>query len=235
MYPKVGLEKTWEHLSGWYGLASPLMWEEIQRHLTTPELKQQHIESVIADGVYVYCPPNSPNLGVEQVTGLEKHYPLDIGPVTYTGCSGNQTTTVDPVLIASKYMILLEAIPDKWSSVATAKLQHFGIPALLTDQDKYGYPAREQPVKLLGEDEVRLFLATVGPDATSELLDRSNSPATNRCVLESIYDAEKPTAIHNCVDRDKVGRGLSRPLLYVGHELSCSGVEMVESEYDHNA
>jgi len=231
----VPLKVQWDYILGYYKLVSPCMYDVVANAITTPIRQQEHLDEVYKDGIYLWIPTDSPNLGEELIRGLKEHYPLEFGPIKYRGRSGNVVTTKDPIIIASKYMMLLEAIPDNWSSVATAKLQHFGICAKLTNSDKYSSPNREQPVRIAGEAEIRLLIATIGPEAAAEFLDGSNSPATHKAVVRKILSSESPTNITEIVDRTKIPRGNSRSVVYVKHILKCGGIELIDSEYDHNA
>jgi hypothetical protein len=233
------IEEQWDYLVGWYKIASPLMYERLIHILDTRERIENHLRTVKNSPIVIQLPPNSPNIGPGQVSalrdGLEKNYPLEYGPLTYGSVKGGYVVTKDPMIVGSKYMMLLEATPDKWSAVATSKLQHFGIPALLTNKDKHSLPVREQPVRLLGEDEVRLFLATIGPEATAELIDQSNNPLSHKSILRTIMRSDTPTNIDSVVDREAVPRGNSRPLAFVKHTLSCSGIRLKYKEYEHEA
>lgn len=206
----------------YYGIVAPLQREMM---VNDPD-HHSHVASVLRDGIYLYIPPDNPVNNLEMAKQLQRsefcpHY----GPVTYTDNAGRRVTTNGPVLIGSMYMILLEKTGEDWSSVASVKTQHFGVPAKLNNYDKQTSPGRQAPVRGLGESETRSFISTVGPEGTMELLDQSNNPETHREVTRSILKADHPSNIEHVVDRRKVPFGGSRPVGFVNHLLACRGLK----------
>lgn len=213
--------KVFDYLVGYYECVSPKM----AALFTSGDYNgsyREHVDSVIKDGVYLWVPTDNPKSSKDIVKDIRSKYPATLTPVTYRG-----VTTVLPVLIGSMYLLLLEKTGSDWSAVSSAKLQHFGIPARISNTDKFSAPGRLQPVRMLGESEVRLFNATIGPDATMDLLDQSNSPATHKEIVKNILLANKPTNIDCIVDRTTIPLGNSRNLLFVKHMLECAGIEFV--------
>lgn len=212
-----------EYLKGYYKICTPPMYDL----LTSPSYQgtpAYHVESVIKEGVYLNLPTDNPAEYPVAIRQLRKEYPTLIGPVTYRGRSGNLVTTRDPVLIGSLYIMLLEKTGVDWSAVDSAKLNCFGIPARLTNRDKHSAPGRQMPVRLTGEDEVRLFAATIGGDATAEMMEMSNNPTTHKHIVTNILHAKQPTNIENVVNRSVVPRGNSRPLIFIRHMLQSCGI-----------
>lgn len=216
------VESAWEYLMGYYKIVSPRMYDL----MTTGPYKGthlSHVTEVIKDGVYVYIPTDNPAESVEVVKQLNQHYPPHIGPLTYRGRSGNVVTTEKNIMIGSIYMILLEKTGSDWSGVASSKLQHFGIPAKLTKFDKFSAPGRGQPVRMMGETEVRLTTAAAGGEVVADILDQSNNPATHKEILTNILRADQPTNIQKVIDRRKYPIGNGRNLVFIRHIMECSG------------
>jgi len=218
---------AWEYLMGFYKIISPRMHEAIIASGTEAR-RLEHMEDVVADGIYLYTPTDTPVEYSEACWELAKQYPPCYKPVTYRGNSGDLVTTEQAVLIGEMYFLMLEKIGNTWSAVASPKLQHFGIPAKLTNADKYSSPGRENPVRIMGESEVRLFASVIGGDATSEILDQTNNPEAHRFIINAIYHANKPTDIRSVIDRKLVPRGNGRVVSYVRHIMECSGMEFVD-------
>jgi len=223
------IEQAWNYVTGYYAITSPKMYNLI----TGPDYTEQpryHLENVKKDGVYLWMPTDNPADSITMIQELRQHYPIQLGPVVYRGRSGNVVTTVSNVLIGSIYVMLLEKTGDDWSGVSSCKLQHFGIPARLTKHDKHSLPGRANPVRIMGESEVRLVAAAVGGDVAAELLEMSNSPATHKHIVANILRAERPTDIDVVVDRKVAPRGGSRALVYVNHALECAGVSFYQQD-----
>lgn len=229
------LEEGWEILLSYYKAASPYTYMYSKRHLNTQKLREDHVKSVCKGGLQealtLLTPPNSPNIGIQQVYDIEANHPSYIGPCTYRGNSGRMVTTKRPVAIDTKYMMLLDKTGEDWSTTSIAKRQHHGIVVQLGRSDKYLNPYRESPVRFAGESEVRLMSAVMNPDTVAELLDRTNSLHSSEAINEAIMNAEQPTNIKKIIDRDKVPRGNSRPLQLMKHLMMCGGVEFIYNEY----
>lgn len=220
-------QAIWDYLVGYYRTVSPWMAELIEGpHYSST--RESHIDKVVKDGVYLWLPTNNPAESVDIVKGIRDHYAPHFTHVTYAG----GVRTAQPVLIGSLYVILLEKTGGDWSGVASSKLQHFGIPARVSNADKYSTPGRNNPVRILGEAEIRLFNAAVGSDMSVDLLDQSNSPATHKAIVNAILAADKPTNVEEIIDRAKVPLGNSRSLLFVKHILECAGLRFVRTIED---
>jgi len=218
------IEWCWERLMAYYGIVAPLQLEMMKNDSD----HHRHVASVLKDGIYLYIPPDNPVNNLAMAKALrDSEFCPHYGLVTYTDNAGHRVNTSGPVLIGSLYMILLEKTGEDWSSVASVKTQHFGVPAKLNNYDKQTSPGRQAPVRGLGESETRSFISTVGPEGTMELLDQSNNPETHREVTRSILQAKYPSNIEQVVDRKKVPFGGSRPVGFVNHLLACRGLKFV--------
>ena len=216
------VEWSWALLMGYYAIVAPLQYDMMETHPDT----RQHIKSVLADGIYLYVPPNNPVDNLAMANALKNsEYCPDLGPVTYIDNAGREVTTEENVLIGGLYMILLEKTGEDWSGVASVKTQHFGVPAKLNNHDKQTTPGREAPVRGLGESETRSFVTVVGPKPTMELLDQSNNPESHREAVRTLLNARTPSAIEQIVNREKVPLGGSRPVGFVHHLLNCRGLK----------
>lgn len=234
--------EAYKELMNFYELASPKMREQFD----SPEYQggpDYHVQSVLRGGMYLWTPLDSPkpwihlnyegelpdtvvNLG-GVVGDLAKVYPARRGPVWYRGRSGQESVTTSDVMIANTYMILLEKTGGDWSGVASARHQHYGLPAKLGKQDKYSLPSRANPVRIFGEAEVRLTTTATEGDFVSEMLEMSNSPAAHKNVVENILRAPKPTDIEVVLDRTKVPPGSNRSQVFIAHALKCAGIEFI--------
>lgn len=221
------IDAAWEYLLGWFRIVSPLYVETLYAS-GAESRKLQFLEDVANKGIYVWTPIHSPKSYQTVAEELKIHYPPCRGPVTYRGNSGVECTTVRPVMIGGLYIMLLEKIGNTWSGVSSSLLQHFGIPAKLTNHDKHSRPGRENPIRITGETEIRLIASHCSPDTAAEILDRSNNPETHRAVLRSILTAPQPGNIESIIDRAKVPRGNGRVVSYVRHIAECAGFEIVD-------
>lgn len=233
------VEAAYNELLNFYEMSSPKMRELFDNPGYMGNAKY-HVDSVLKSGIFLWAPLDSPKPWIhleysedgEKVVNyggvvgdLAQHYPARRGPVWYRGLSGRESVTTNDVMIASTYMILLEKTGSEWSGVASARHQHYGLPAKLSKQDKFSLPARANPVRIFGEAEVRLTTTATTGDVVSEMLEMSNSPAAHKNVVENILRAEKPSNIDCVLDRTKIPFGSNRSQVFVAHALQCAGIE----------
>lgn len=206
----------------WWIIA-PTMHEIMKEH---PNRKQFVCDALLDGQTIVYTPIDDPtHLPTAMDTVINSRFCPDRSPVTYTDPGGRVVTTKDNVLIGPLYMMLLEKIGDDWSSVASVKVQQFGLPSKLNNFDRSSTPGRESAVRSFGESETRSYNCSVGPEATMELLDQTNNPLAHVEVVEQFLTQVKPTAIPRAVDRVKVPFGNSRPVSLLGHMMQTRGIE----------
>lgn len=218
--------QAWDYLAGYYQLAVPPMLDLLKSPAYTPG-PIGHVTEVVKDGVYLWMPPDNPTDPVGAIQAIQEHYPPHIGPVTYRGRSGRMVTTKASFLIASVYIILLEKTGGDFSGVSSAKLQHFGMPAKLTKFDARSAPVREQPVRVLGEAEVRAIENVCGSDVVASLLDQSNSPGNHKTIVANIFRAEKPSHIEEVIDGTLYPQGNGRNLVFIRHIMASAGAAFV--------
>lgn len=187
------------------------------------EGKIEHITDCIVNGIILFIPPDNDKDNMEMVKNLEKEFPPTYGKVTYTGISGNRVTTVENIRIAPLYMLLLEKIGDEWASVSSGRLQNFGILSPVNKGEKYSLPYRNNPVRVVGETEGRLYVSYAGRQAIAEIMDRNNNPTTHKAIVKKILNADKPTKIYSVVDRNILPLGSTKPLQIIKHIFLCSG------------
>lgn len=142
--------------------------------------------------------------------------------------NGKEVVTKDKILIAPNYTILLAKTGETFLSVASAKVNHFGMPVGMTASNKYNLPYRCNSTKVVSETEGRLYTAYTGPKFTSELLDRASNSRTHRIIYKNILDAEKPTNIDVCIDRTKFDTGNIAAMDVIENLFNSAGIIITE-------
>lgn len=227
------INKAYSFLMGFYQLVSERQYQMYANELTDVE-KMQHLLHVVNERITLFVPINNNQSTDEIVMAIEKYHRPTYGPVTYVGNSGRRVTTKRNVRIAPLYMMLLEKIADDWSSVASAKLQPFGVLAPTTKSEKYSYPFRNSPIRTIGETEGRIFRGYCGPVAIAEMHDRSNNPASQRHLYWNVMAADVPTDIDEVVDRNYISYGGGRPLQLIKHVMMAAGFQPVYEPENYN-
>jgi hypothetical protein len=215
--------EAWEYLMGFYRTVAPMMMPSLDELYPDTIGRNTHLTSVIGRGIYLYMPPNNPVAYRDVIRELRQHYPAVCGPVTYRGKSGRMIRTISDVIIGEMYIMVLEKIGNTWAGVSSAKVQHFGIPAKLSNR-VYSSPGRHNPVRGCGESEARLLVAVTPGGTVADMLDQNNNPVAHRHIVEKLLTADEPTNVRDVIDRNVVPRGQGRILVLIRHILECGGM-----------
>lgn len=216
---------AYKELMDFYTIASPLFARALGIiHRDKPERRNEHVDNIVVDGIYLMLPSNSPNLGSEVIIDLYNKYGLESSPLTIWSEAKGYVRTKRPMIHGEVYIVMLEKNGSDWAAVSSGKRQHYGLLARLTNSDKYSTPGRENPVRITGEAEIRLLLALLPPDIVAEILDQPNNPAAHKAAVRSVLTAIKPGDIERAVDRVKYPLGGNRATMFVLHILKCYGI-----------
>ncbi|ABY62961.1 RNA polymerase beta subunit [Pseudomonas phage 201phi2-1] len=217
------IEYAFNEFQELWWIIAPTMHEIMKEH---PNHKE-YVKSALRQGTTVVYTPidDTTHLPTAMNTIINTKFRPNYTPVTYTDPGGRVVTTKNNVLIGPLYMMLLEKIGDDWSSVASVKVQQFGLPSKLNNFDRSSTPGRESAVRSFGESETRSYNCTVGPEPTMELVDQTNNPLAHVEVVEQFLTQEKPTRIDRAVDRKKIPFGNSRPVSLLNHMMQTRGIE----------
>ncbi len=225
-------DDAWAHLLRYYEVAAP----ETYAHavLLTDEEKVQLLASVQRCGVYLKCSAADTNLTLDIYRKIMEYRAPDMSQLTYVPVGTTTPIRTDrPMLIGEKYINVLEKSDFKPSGVCGVLRQHHGCAAVENKNTKHTNPSKEQPPRLTGETEGRAGSAVFGGEVITDMMDYVNNPNAHKEVVRKIFTAEKPSAIYNLVDRQKIPRG-RRPLLFVKHIGECAGWELSNQPHRGN-
>lgn len=224
-------KKAYSKLMEYYKAASPYMYVYCHKHLKDDHERRNHVKAVKRDGIYLHLPPNSPNVGMQQVRDIEEQQTVYVGPVTYRGKSGRVITTKKAIPIATKYMMMLDKINHDWSAIAFSKRQTHGVLASLSASDKYAQPNRTTSTRIGGESEFRAWCNFMSGEFVADLSDRTNSVEASQEINRNILMSNKPTAEDNLINRRKIPVGGHAPLRQTKNLMFCMGVELVHKPF----
>lgn len=215
-------DAVWHKLMRFYEVVTPIM---LQAFRKDPNIESDyiHLAYIIEFNLFLHIPTDNERECLDMVEMLEREFDRINSPVTYTGYSGEEVTTVDDVVIAEMNIMMLEKIGTDGSAVSSARTQLHGIISQLTRADKYRYAVRLQSTRWIGETELRLLTALAGPYAGVEAMDRNNNPLSHIYAVNHVVRAKTPTNIEVLVDRDAVPFTSSRPLKNLEHIASIGG------------
>ena len=209
------------YLGAFYNIVSDVQFRTFMS--LDEDKKNEWIAYVLNQGIYLLMPSNNPRDSRRMVRELEKYYPQTFSTVTYKTEDGRVEETVEKIRISSLYMLLLEKIADDGSSVASARMQHFGVLSPVTRSEKFVHPHRNSPTKTVGETENSIHACYVGRMGIAETMDRNNNPLAHRMMYGNILSSMKPTDIQMSVDRSAVPLGGSKALQLLNHICICMG------------
>lgn len=214
--------------------------EDFYRIISPPQLastqvpgfnRKAHVDFVCSrPWIDIWTPTNNPKDPINAIEELQAKYPPLNGPVSYKAPSAERTVTKVPVMLGISYYMALEKIGNDWSGVSSAKLQVHGLPAKLTALDRYSTPGRPQPVRLLGETEIRLISAACGALLSAELADQSTNPTTHKHIQENILLSKTPSNMDTVVDRVAHPLGNARPQKNYAHMAASAGFQFTRGE-----
>lgn len=220
--------KCYEYLVRFYEILSPRFAALVRkRYDADPTKHLMLVERFVMKwrSLKVWMPTDNPISYFDAYLKLKEEYPVPVGPVKYRPPgSPKHITTKEDILIAPMYLMLLEKIGNGWSAVASAKVQHFDIPAKVSALDKYFNPGKQSPGRITGEGEVRLFNANTGNgEAVTELMSQNTNRDDHRMVTNKILSSDTPTNIARVIDRKKYPCRGGRVIEYTTHMNECCG------------
>ncbi len=214
----------WERLLAYYKAVSDTMYTIVSTRFRTEHI-DNHIKSIVKNGIYVYLPAYDEALGPKMYTEICKVIQPAYTPVTYMGLDGEWVTTEKRVLVGVQQMIVLEKTEQSPMSVSSSVLQHHG---LLSGPNKLAvqsHQSKVRSVKAYSETETRYYSAVMGGDTMAKLLDLSNSPRAHKYMVEAILESKRPSCMGKVMG---IPYGDSRPPAYVKNVLRCMGLDIVE-------
>lgn len=219
-------EKAWKQAVDYYKEIAPL--SMYPKALTaTQKDKAVVLTYAVKKTLGLYLPPENAVSFARTLNNLEKIYQPTYEKLSYLDRHGRMVTTKDPMSISDNYMMLLEKIGDDRSAVSSVKFQVFGVPAMISKNDRYTSPTRLQATTIHGESEARPFNAMTRPSIQPEILDRNNNPKTAELCYQAVLRAENPSKIEKLVDRSKHPFGFTMPIQILNHFTLCSGYQFV--------
>lgn len=213
--------EAFRRLKKFYWLTVPMQAQDIEEHPSPAT----HVAYVLREGIYLHCPPDNAISEMDQLRNIkDSEFCPHYGNVTYTNNVGERVTSDRPALIGEVYMMVLEKTGEDYSAGASVKVQHFGVPAKLSQNDRNTTPAKETSVRGIGESESRALLSTIGQEPVMEMLEQSSSPTIHGEVMRRILTEDRPTHIERIIDRKVFPFGYSRPVNLFKNIFSSRGM-----------
>ena len=163
--------------------------------------KRELIKQIVDEEFYLLIKNESEKKAYEMVLDIEDTiFKPTYGPVTYN-INNKTVTTKNNVMIAPMYIIMLNKIADGLLTTSSSRLNHFGLPIGVSNNEKHRTPYRNNPVRFTGETETRLYSSYGSRKMLAELINRGVSVDTHEIIYHNILTAKQPTNIPKLVNR----------------------------------
>lgn len=223
--PQDKVDEVYNYILGFVAILSPLLLVKLNTQYTqVPNYKRKYLEACFSNRIELEFPVDNPICFLEATKLLRDHYPAILSRLSWVDeRTGEVRTTVDPILVGDVDMMVLEKTAEDYSAVYSAKLQHYGTPARLTNFDKHSAPGRLQPNKTMCEAGIRTQASYCGGEYVADISDAANNPAAHREMNLMILRHDTPTNIPKILDRTKIPKGGHRPKALYDHISRCAG------------
>lgn len=225
-YTKKDIDQGWNILLGLLEILGTEQYD-VYKKLTREEDKRDILYECITEEVYLYYKVSSKKKPYEIVNDVRGTIYEPIIEKLVIPTEHGDKITKEKILIAPLYIILHSKTAEMYLSVSGAKVNHFGLPIVVSNNTRDYLPFRSSPTKILSETETRLYLGYGGREAIAELKDRANSIPTHKAVYRNILDADQPTNIDRVVDRNKNPFGEDAALELLNNIFNAAGIEIV--------
>lgn len=219
------VDEVYQYILGFVAILSPLLLVKLNTVYTqVPDYKRRYLMDCFSNRIELEFPPDNPIDFVKATILLREHYPAIMTRLSWIDKdTGERRWTVDPVLIGDVDLMVLEKTAEDYSAVYSAKLQHYGTPARLTNFDKHSAPGRLQPNKTMCEAGIRTQASYCGGEYVADISDAANNPAAHREMNLTMLRHETPSNIDKILDREKIPKGGHRPKALYDHISRCAG------------
>lgn len=225
-YTNHEIEAGWNVLLGLLKIIGTEQYD-VYSKLTDKAAITEILEECLYKEVYILYKVSSKKKAYQIITEIKGTiYEPEIKPIMIPTPTGDRPTK-EPVLIAPLYTILLGKTAESYLSVASAKVNHFGLPIGVGANTRNYLPYRSSPTKVLSETESRLYTSYVSRKGMVELKDRANSIPTHESLYANILRAPQPTNIDSVVDRTKVPYGNDSTLDLINNIFNSAGLDIV--------
>lgn len=232
------VDEVYNYILGFLAIVSPLLLVKINKHypkMYPDNYKRVYITECFATRIEVEFPADNPIDFIQATTMLREQYPALMTRLSWVDpITGKTRTTKDPILVGEIDIMVLEKTAEGYSAVNSAKLQHYGTPARLTNYDKHSAPGRLQPNKTMDETGYRSQVAYCGGEYVADYGDAANNPTAHRHINMRILESEQPTNLDVILDRNVIPKGGHRPKSLYAHISECAGRSITNEPVLHH-
>ncbi len=226
LYEEGKVEEAFDYLLRFTGAVNPEWSYAIEEAHSEKESRLDLLDAMATgeETLRLWVPSDNKYPMDQILRNMRNDFPPRKSKLRVTMEDGSIEYTEAEFAVGELYMVRLDKWGGEFSAVAAGRFQAFGTIAKQHSSDKHRRPVRENPIKHIGESEVRHQQAYIGGDVCADAHDRSNNPAVADNVIMSILSAEVPSNIEHAVDRKKHPLGHNRVMEINRHVMRCDGI-----------
>lgn len=168
----------------------------------TPDLREDYVEAVYQDGIYLVIGGFTESITPEMILRIADKYDIGESPVSWVvrhldGSIVKHVTSKRPACIGSKYIYLLGKIPlDQLIATEIGYVSQFSTPIKPGERAKNQSFIGQSCIRF-GEDETAMLLMSLGGEITARLRGvYSGSPVALDKMQQALLSSPKPTTFH---------------------------------------
>ena len=235
---KVPDNKAFEYVLDYINDIRPVYAKFIREQINTDDLKEEFVDAVKNDGIFLIIPSFCESITVDLYTKLSKKYGVDRGHFTYFTYDENgnrkQVTTKCEGIVGGRYLYLLGKRPiDQLNVVEFGYINQFMTPMKPNSKLAKAQCLHGQTPMRYGEDEVANLTSVIGAEATARITGiYSNSPVAIGKLNQCLLTHPNPTALPNIGMTTKEVIETSSNIAMFKHQFAETGFILKEVEVE---
>lgn len=192
----------YEYVLNFFRMLSPTYAAIVESQVTNKAAMEQFMLDLERRGIHYVIPPFTTNRLKDLIPKLKAVYHVDKTPVEFDipkrDGSLEHIRTRNPIMIGSKYVVVLGKIPgDDLTAQEASFVNQHQLPVKIHGSLKDMQSVGRTPIRI-GEDETMLTTMSVGPEVIVRLLGvHATSSAAFLKLAQSLLTADKPTQLRS--------------------------------------
>lgn len=178
----------------------------------------EYIDNVSKKNISIHVISNSKLFGVNLINKLRERYKYQPQKATWVNSLGEKQETANPIMISIQDLILLDKFGSDMSAQCMPKSNLFGMPAKMSDSDRYSLPMNDKGNKNTAETEGRWVTSQSGGQEVVKLLSLAYSPENRTSAVRRFVRAND---VHNIPQ-------IIKPAEYVNNRALNMSVSMMK-------
>lgn len=194
---------AYQILMDYFAQGFPEFVEKFRLATETEEDRVEYIDNVCKKNIAIHVVSNTKLFGVNLINKLREKYKYAPQKAMFVNELGELQETANPILISVQDMILLDKFGSDMSAQCMPKSNLFGMPAKMSDSDRYTSPMTDKNNKNQGETEGRWKASQMGGQETVKHLSLAYSPDNRKMAVRRMVRATDAMNINQLIKPDE--------------------------------